>query len=202
VPKILTTFENVTNASIQVSRINDNSSGELDTKEIRYRGNFVWGDPTPTWGTDSYLWSFYNLIEEMRRFQAGGLRCSYMQVVITQSFTNIYNSDSLGLCTVDKTAKTATIASGSWPSDSQDYYISFASDSYTDNYLINSISGGVLTYLDASSGAPTGSQKWLIRGNPKGEVINMLSYIVYFAPMTDQSYKTWRSEQDSTGANA
>jgi hypothetical protein len=202
VPKILTTFENVTNASIQVSRINDNSSGELDTKEIRYRGNFVWGDPTPTWGTDSYLWSFYNLIEEMRRFPAGGLRCSYMQVVITQSFTNIYNSDSLGLATVDTGTKTVTLASGSWPTEIVDYYVSLAGDGYVEDLQITAVSGGVLTYLDPLSSADAGSQKWLIRGNPKGEVINMLSYIVYFAPMTDQSYKTWRTEQDSTGANA
>lgn len=202
VPKILATFENVTNASIQISRVNDNSSVELDTKEIRYRGNFVWGDPNPIWGTDDYLWSFYNLIEEMRRFPAGGLRCSYMQVVITQSYTNIFNSDTLGLATVDTSAKTVTLASGSWPYDSEDYYISLAVGGYATDLLITGVSGGVLTYLDPTNTATSGSQAWVVRGNPKNEVINMLSYVVYFAPMTDQSYKTWRTEQDSTGANA
>ncbi|NDC25836.1 MAG: hypothetical protein EBZ49_17130 [Proteobacteria bacterium] len=84
-----------------------------------------------------------------------------------------------------------------------DYYISFDSDGYTKQYLITSLSSFVLTYQDALTTQPTAAgAKWLIKGYPKGEIFNILSYVLYYAPLTSQSYKTYRTEQDSTGANA
>jgi hypothetical protein len=83
-----------------------------------------------------------------------------------------------------------------------DYYISFDSDNYVKQYLVTAITTTQLTYLDPSTTQPTQSNvKWLIKGYPKGEIFNILSYIVYYAPLTDQSYKTFRAEQDSTGGN-
>ena len=125
--------------------------------------------------------------------------------VNTQSFANIYNSDGLGLGTVNSAAKTVILSGGAnvWPTDIVDYYISFANDGYVKNYIVTARGSTTsMTFLDALNSSPSGSQKWLIRGTPKGEVVNMLSYVLYYAPMTDQAYKTWRNEQDSTGANA
>ncbi len=204
VPKMLLTMENVTDASVQISSINDNTSGELDLKEIRYRGNYLWGSPNPVWGSDDPTWAFFNLIEEMRRFPATKLRCSFKQLRITTSYTIIYNSDTLGTAVVDQTAKTVTMNGvNPWATDLVDYYIYFENDNYTTGFQITyRNSDSVITVLDALSQLPVnGTYKWEIKGYPKGEIMNIISYVVYFAPLTDQSYKTWRNEQDSTGAN-
>jgi hypothetical protein len=203
------------------------------------------------------------------------MRCSFKQIEITQSYTNIYNSDTFGVATTNSVTKVAAI-SANWPADSVDYYITFNTDNYIKQYLItgtsssttlfnlsptasatagavyqaangnlytvsstisggstlntvatgvapvsgvlNKISGigdltitftsmvfspGQLTYLDPLSSQPTGTGvQWLIKGYPKGEVFNILSYVLYYAPLTDQSYRTYRTEQDSTGANS
>ena len=203
VPKMLLSMQNVTNVSVQLTSINDNSSVERDLYVIRYRGNVLWGDSEPVWGDDTPYWSYFNLIEEMRRFPAKSLRCSFKQIEITQAYTNIYNSDTYGTGTVDSALKTVTI-SGTWPTDLVDYFISFETDGYDKQYQITARnSGTVLTYLDPGTSQPSGSGvKWLIKGYPKGEIFNILSYVLYFAPLTDQSYKTYRREQDSSGNNA
>jgi hypothetical protein len=203
VPKMLLSMQNVTNVSVQISSINDDSSAAKDLLEIRYRGNVLWGDPEPVWGEELPYWSYFNLIEEMRRFPAKSLRCSFKQIEITQAFTNVYNSDGYGVASVNAITKKVTIAAD-WPLDVVDYYITFEVDGYNKEYLITARNSATeLTYLDPSTLQPsqTGA-KWLIRGYPKGEIFNILSYILYYAPLTDQSYKTYRTEQDSSGGNA
>lgn len=274
VPKMLLSMQNVTDVSVQISSINDDSSASDDLLEIRYRANVLWGDQNVIWGNDIPNWSYFNLIEQMRRFPAGGLRCSFKQIQITQAFTAIYNSDSFGVGNVNSVTKQVALAGG-WPPDSVDYYIAFESDNYVKEFQItaiaaptavftvtaanatagavyqasngnlytvtSTISGGVtltttatgapplsgtltktsgtgdatitfsscvftagaLTYLDPATAQPSGTGlKWVIRGYPKGEIFNILSYILYYAPLTDQSYKTYRREQDSNGENA
>ena len=204
VPKILLSMQNITNVSVQIGSINDDSSARKDLLEIRYRGNVLWGDPEPTWGLELPYWSFFNLIEEMRRFPAKNLRCSFKQIEITQSFSNIYNSDSYGTVDVDSILKTITISANDWPTDVVDYFVYFETDGYTKGYsIVSRDSNTVLTYLDPTTSQPSGSNvKWIIKGYPKGEVFNILSYVLYYAPLTDQSFKTYRTEQDSTGSNA
>ena len=203
VPKMLLSMQNVTNVSVQISSINDDSSASNDLLEIRYRGNVLWGDPEPIWGEDLPYWSYFNLIEEMRRFPAKTLRCSFKQIEITQAFTNIYNSDGYGTGTVDSALKQVTLV-GDWPTDILDYFIYFDTDGYTKGYeIIARNTNNILTYLDPATSQPAGTGvKWLIKGYPKGEIFNILSYVLYYAPLTDQSFKTYRTEQDSTGGNA
>ena len=202
VPKMLLSMQNVTDVSVQISSINDDSTAAEDLLEIRYRANILWGDVDAVWGADTPSWSYFNLIEQMRRFPAGGLRCSFKQIEITQAFTAIYNSDNYGVANVNSATKQVTL-SGGWPSDSVDYYISFETDGYVKEYQITQLnSSTVITYLDPSISQPTATGvKWVIRGYPKGEIFNILSYVLYYAPLTDQSYKTYRREQDSTGEN-
>ena len=204
VPKILLSMQNETDVSVQINSINDQSTTTDALLPIRVRENVLWGTVSAIWGTVTPYWSNSQLIEQMRRFPAGSLRCSFKQIQITQAYTIIYNSDTFGVADVSSTTKTATILGAlSWPTDAVDYYISFEHDNYVKQYLITSIAGSVVSYLDPSTTQPSDlGSKWLIQGQPKGEVFNILSYIVYYAPLTDQSYRTYRTEQDSTGANA
>jgi hypothetical protein len=204
VPKILLSMQNETDVSVQINSINDQSTTTNPLLPIRVRENVLWGTTTAIWGSLTPYWSNSQLIEQMRRFPAGSLRCSFKQIQITQAYTNIYNSDTFGTANVNSSTKTATLLGAlSWPADSVDYYISFEHDNYTKQYLVTSVSGSNLVYLDPATNQPTDfGSKWLIKGQPKGEVFNILSYIVYYAPLTDQSYKTYRKEQDSTGDNA
>jgi len=202
--KMLLTMNNISNVSVQISSINDNSGVQALLKEIRYRGNVLWGDPNIFWGAEVPNWADFALVENMRNFPATFLRCSYKQIQITQAFTIVYNSDSIVSANVVPGAKTATLtdAAFSWPTDAKDYYISFANDNYTQNYqIVTRNSATLITFLDPLGLAPSGVQKWVIRGYPKGEVFSIVSYVVYFAPLTDQSYKTYRLEQDSSGGN-
>jgi hypothetical protein len=138
VPKVLLTMQNKTNISVQVYSVNDNSSSEVSLLPFRYRGNSVWGDPSPIWGNNYLYWALFSAIIQMFRFPAGNMRCSYKQLVVTSAFTNIYRSDDIGVATISKTYRTATLSGAiPWPSYLADYYISFANDGYVKNYQIN-----------------------------------------------------------------
>ena len=204
VTKMLISMQNVTDVSVQINSINDQSTTTNELFPIRVRENVLWGSGTIIWGVSNILWSSSKLIEQIRRFPASSLRCSYKQIQVTQAYTIVYNSDTFGVANTNSSTKVATLTGSLlWPTDSVDYYISFESDGYVKQYLVTGLSGSNLTYQDASTSQPTQSGiKWLIKGYPKGEVFNIVSYVVYYAPLTDQSFKTYRTEQDSTGANS
>jgi hypothetical protein len=205
VPRLLLSLGNESNVSVQIESKNDNASLNRDLKLIRYRGNVVWGDPFPIWGQDSPIWGFVTLIEEMRRFPARGLRCSFKQIILTQAFTNIYNSDSYCTATVSNALNTATLTdvTFSWPTDLVDYFISFEDDEYVKEYLISARnSATAITFVDSGNTAPDGVQKWVIKGYPKGEVFSLLSLVLYYSIIGNNSYPTWRTEQNSTGGNS
>lgn len=204
VPKMLATFANITNISVQIQSINDDGRSTLDLKEIRYRSNVLWGDPDVIWGETPLLWNLLGLIEEKRNFPATGLRCNYKQIRITNSFTIITNSDTTGTATLNQTAKTMTLdnVDSSWPEDSVDYYLSTEADNYEKEFLVDiRTSDTVLHFLDPDADAPnTGSYKWLLKGYRKGEAIQLLSYVIHYKMITD-SQKPYQSAVDS-GANA
>jgi hypothetical protein len=202
VPKILLSMQNTTDVSVQIRSINDNGPTPSNLSEIRVRGLLLWGNIYAIWGAATPNWNDNSLIEQMRRFPAGGLRCSFKQIEITQSYTIISNSDTYGTGNVNSVAKTVTIATN-WPNDSVGYFISFETDNYSRQYEITALSGTQLTYSDPTNLQPSNpAAKWLVKGYPKGEIFNILSYVIYYSPLTDQSYKTFRREQDSTGQNA
>jgi hypothetical protein len=148
----------------------------------------VWGVEGLGWNDPAvvYKWNDTTLIDQQRRFPARSLRCSYKQIRITNSFTNITNSDTLGLADVDNVAKTVTLLGGAeWPVDAIDYFITFEDDEYTEEYLIGERTATVLTYYDDANTSVFGtSRKWLIRGYRKGEALNLLSYALKFEAMT------------------
>jgi hypothetical protein len=183
VTKVILTCKNNTNLSTQIISNNDDNRKVANLSPIRFRGNLVWGDPLPVWGDADLVWNFDGLIEQQRMFPSGSLRCSYKQLQITNAFVDIYNSDALGTVEADGTANTATLTDAvdlDWPEDIVDYFISFEDDSYVREYQITARAADTITFLDPNLSAPTGTQQWVIRGYPKDEVINILSFTMLY----------------------
>lgn len=200
VTRFFMTAVNLSNVTIAIKAINDDGRSERTFVPIRYRKNFTWGDPEFVWGDVQFVWNAAGLIQESRRFPRGGLRCSYLQIEITNASAIITNSDTLGQATVVGNLATLDDAVNSdWPPDSEDYFISFESDNYSKEYLVTNRTDDTLTFLDTESTAPTGSQKWHLVGVRKREILNMLAYTMGFAPVS-QSQSMFEAGQ--AGANA
>lgn len=188
VTRALITCKNRSNISIQMTAINDDGKYTRDLAQIRFRLNFVWGNPEFAWGDPSCVWGTVGMIEEWRRMPARGLRCSYMQLEITNAYSVVTNSDTIGTAVLDPTLKTVTLTDSTnydWPLDAVDYYISFENDNYTQEFLITDRANDVLTFSDVANNAPaSGTYKWLLKGFVKGEVLNLLSYTIHFAHLS------------------
>jgi len=148
------------------------------------------------------VWGATGLIQEWRRMPAKGLRLSYMQLEITNAFTIVTNSDSLGPAIVNASLKTATLVNSldaDWPDESVDYYISFESDNYQREYLVTSRGPDTIVFSDSQNTSPSGTYKWLLKGYRKNEFFNLLSYTVHYALLS----KTHTNlAGTSTGENA
>lgn len=205
VPRILVQADNATNLSLQVYSMNDANPATKALKEIRYRGNKVWGDPEDTWGNAIDRWNYTGFIEKWLRFPSGGLRCSYKQVQMTNSYTVVTNSDILSTATVNSAANTATLTDTvtyDWPTDSIDYYLSFENDSYVNQFQVSAVTANTLTFLDSANISPvTGDYQWLLKGYRKGEVLNLLGYTIHYAYLS-KSQNTFHGTASETGANS
>lgn len=170
--------QNETNLSVQPISNNDDSRQVTDLMPVRYRGNMTWGDPDVYWGDPNLIWDRFGIISDFRRMPKANLRCLYKQMGFQPAFVAIVNSDLLGTCVVDPVDKTATLSnpSFSWPSNSLDYVLAFAFDGYVNTYMITNRTSDILTFEDPKATAPTGVQQWVIRGYPKGEILNLISY--------------------------
>lgn len=200
--RIVATMKNRSNISVQINAINDDGKFIRQLAEIRYRNNFVWGDPEFVWGNSDFVWNAEGLIQEWRRFPARGLRFSFLQIEITNAFTNIVNSDTIGQATTDFAAKTVTLdsaADADWPEDSVDYEIAFESDGYVKGYLVTARTDDTITVADPDGTLPVGSRKWVMRGYRKNEVMQLLSYTVHFA-LLSKTHTNLAAQ--NTGANA
>lgn len=201
--RVLLTAANLANTTVQINCINDDGRLRRALKVIRWRRNFVWGDPDFIWGNPDCVWNATGLIEQYRRFPARGLRLSYMQLEITNGVGVITNSDTIGNATFNTATKQIVLdsfATQDWPSDVVDYTISTEVDGYVREFVISQRnSNDMLTVLDPSNALPTGSFKWVIKGLRKGEPLHLLSYNVFWQE-TGQSQATFETGQD--GANA
>jgi hypothetical protein len=183
--KFEVTCKNESNLSLQVISINDDGRKIENLKPIRFRGNTVWGEETAVWGDPNLVWGFDGIIENQRRFPASSLRYSYKQIRMINATVAILSSDSLGLVSTDATTKAAVLlTSAAWPETLVDYTISFSNDSYVKEYTITAVSGNTVTFSDPDNTISTyGSIEWVIRGIPKGEVFQLLTYTVSFVYM-------------------
>jgi len=107
--RILVTVRNLSNISIQINSINNDSDNPEPLKVIRFRDLLTWGDPNPIWGDPSLIWFFQGLVEQWRRFPAGSLRFSYKQIQITNANCIIYRSDESSTINFDKNTLIATL---------------------------------------------------------------------------------------------
>jgi hypothetical protein len=196
VTKIILTCKNKTNLSTQIISNNDDNRRIADLSPIRFRGNLIWDDPLPEWGDPDLIWNFDGIIEQQRKFPSGSLRCSYKQIQITNANVIIYNSDALGTVTTTALTKTVTLDDAvlvDWPEDIVDYAIAFSNDGYTKEFPITARTANTLTYLDPFDYALNGvGQEWVIRGIPKDEVINILSFTLLYEVfgVTQQPFRT------------
>lgn len=184
VPRILVSASNTSNLSLAISSSNDNNRITGDLKPIIYNSNIAWGASLPIWKDASAIWNKQGLIEEWRRFPAGGLRCNYKQVSFTNAKVKIVDSDLLGEATVNIAANTATTnGTMQWLPGIVDYYIRFSHDNYTKEFLITAVTSTTLTYSDPSNEDPSsnGNYKWAIYGKPKGEVLLLNGYVIHWA---------------------
>lgn len=203
VTKCLITAANIGNTSIQINAINNDGQKTRALKIIRYRRNFVWGDPDFVWGNEDCIWNSTGLIQQWRRMPAKGLRISTIQIEITNGFSIITNSDTIGTATIDPVLNTITIddVDQMWPAESIDYYIKVETDDYDKQYLVTNIdmTGKILTLADPENTLPLGSLKWELQGYKKGELLRLLSYNLHWEN-DSQTQDTYESGQD--GANA
>lgn len=203
-PRIVFAGRNLSNASIQVTSIEDDGRVINDLKPIRWRANFTWGDPLFVWGNLDCIWGFAGLIEEQRRFPASSLRCDFKQIQISNAFVPIINSDSFGTVTVNSTLATVTFDSlitATWPTDPIDYVITLASDNYVTQYPVIARTATTLTLLDSGGQLPDDTTvEWELSGYPKNERLNVMSFSVDFIPMgaTEQGFTNARSGEVSS----
>jgi hypothetical protein len=200
VSRILLQAGNAGNTTIQVTAVNDQGRKSRDLKIIRWRRNVTWGDESFVWGNADCIWDAEGLIEQWRRFPAGGLRLSYLQLTITNGLGVIATSADEGVCVLNKGAKTAVLAGG-WPSKSVDYYLKLSADNYTRLFQVTAINGSLdtLTLLDTGGNLPaSGSYDWELVGYAKGEPLNLLGFNLHWDSV-DQSQGTYHAGDD--GAN-
>lgn len=185
VPRILISADNATNLSLAINSSNDNDRVKGELAPIRYRDNITWGEDLPLWGDPAAKWNSQGLIEQWRRFPAGGLRCNYKQIQLTNAQVQIVTSDLLGTATVNGTTKTATLGGSSkWVNNAIDYVIAFENDDYTEEFVINQRTDTTITFNDPAGKAPTGVFEWIIRGKPKGEVLKLNGYVIHYAMLS------------------
>lgn len=199
IPRINVRCENETNLSLQIVSNNDINRKTSNLKPIRYRGNTTWGDEDVVWSDPDLPWNQEGLIEAWRRFPAKNLRCSYKQIYLTNATVVIISSDVLGTATVSFSAKTAVLTDTSlaWPSASIDYSIAFANDDYTIEFPITALVSGTdtITFNDPlGNSPPNGTYEWVIRGVPKGEILNLQGYTIHYAPL-GKTQAAFRSSQ-------
>lgn len=194
VPWISLQAQNETNLSLQITSDNDHSRSVAELKPIIFKGNLVWGEEDIFWGDDSIIWGGGGLINQKRRFPKANIRCDYKQIYLTNAYLALFNSDDFGLATVNGVANTAVLGgSDEWPTNAVDYYISFESDGYTREHLINARTDDTVTFVDASNAAVTATDSgWVIRGYPRNEILFLIGFIINYAEFgkTQETFST------------
>lgn|GEM_PF-1920683 len=179
VVKLLTLIKSVGNVSILPRSINDDSGAKRDLKQIVSRNIFEWGDPFFTWGDPEFVWNAPSTATGMRRFPKRSLRCTFKQVVYTNAFAIVANSDSLGSVTVNAGAQTITLDSGEFPSNlvNGEIYIGTSLIGIS----ISVATDTVLTVIDSSNQLVDGSEAiWLIKQFRQDEIFHLEGYVIIY----------------------
>jgi len=185
IPKMVFLAENDTNVSVQIRSINDVGRQNYALTPVRLRKNWIWGDVVQTWGDESIIWNFTGIIQESRKFNSEGLRCTLKQIELTNAFVQIYTSDNLGTVTTNGIDNLVTLdfpGTYVWPPNMSDYVIYFEDDNYFKGYRIISRTDTTLVIEDVENSlAELSGAKFIIRGYPKNEVLNLISISLWYA---------------------
>jgi len=183
VTRILTSADNATDVSLQIRSSNDRGKVTGDLTPIRYKSAVVWGAILPFWGDPNAVWNQRGLIEEWRRFPAGGLRCQYKQIQYTNAEVEILTSDVFGQVSVNSSSNTAALMGAStWIPDMEDYIISFSNDNFEQQFIItNRDNDKELTFDDPTGVSPAnGAYDFRVRGIPKDEKFELYGYVIHW----------------------
>lgn len=182
VPRILISAANRTNLSLAIKSSNDNNRVLGDLKPISYKQNITWGDSLPVWGDASAGWNLQGVIEQWRRFPAGGLRCQYKQIQFYNDSIEIISSSLFGTVNVDATAKTITLnGTAQFPTDLENYNANLSSDLYSTDFRILSQSVNTLVLEDNTGSLITGEFSFKVVGIPKNEILELNGYVFNWA---------------------
>lgn len=182
VPRILISAANRTNLSLGIRSSNDNNRVIGDLKPISYKQNITWGASLPVWGDPAAGWNLQGVIEQWRRFPAGGLRCQYKQIQFYNDSVEIIGSSLFGTVTVNAVAKTITLnGSSAFPTNLENYDAQVSSDSFSTNYKILSQSSNTLVVEDTTNKLVSGSYEFKVVGIPKDEILELNGYVLNWA---------------------
>ena len=176
------------NLSCLPQAANDFQDSYSDLAEIVVRQLATWGDSY--WGDPLLYGPSGSLMNQKRAFPAGTLRCFYKQMRLRNAFTYITASDYRGAATVaGTTTKTVTLAGVQvFPPSCVDYYVLLAKSGggYTSPLLITAQpADNQITVSDPDNEALAGSDlKWEMKGFVKGDGLDLISYSLYFKPLT------------------
>lgn len=180
VTKITTNMRNLGNVNLQVTSYNDGRDTGNLLQEIRCVDygtasfhNINLTDSSYVYGQDFI---------KTRRFPYNKLRCKH-KVVDIQNFDGTifwYDQGGYGKVTINSSAKTATLASGSWPTKVEQMSLYIEGD--TNPYIINTRNSATeLGLATAPAGNPS-SKKWEIKGVEKGQEIDINSIEFDYMP--------------------
>lgn len=137
-----------------------------------------------------------------RSFPKGNLSCIYAQIEMKKGFVVIVRSDDYALATFSGSGNTAQLATGSWPNDGTESLVGYSlypiiASAYDTGWTISAQSGDTLTVLDPENTLPTGSFKWVIKGYPKNESVELHSLSIDYEVL-QEGYP----ERSAQGGNA
>jgi len=188
VTKIVVYADSWAKVALRISSNNDNTGVFNELAEIKSTTPISWGDNDVVWADSDIRWDYIPIVNGVRRFPSGGIRCSYKQVKMTNSYTQIDSSTVAGFVSIDGAANTVTLLDSSfaWDDYAVDYYLSFSDDDYQNEYRITTRnSDTVVTVVDSDNTLPTSaSSSFKLKGYRKNEAIRLLSYTIIYETLT------------------
>lgn len=197
-----TTFVNLSDISIQPQTTDDDQKDWRLLKEMRFRGNYIWGQKNMVWGTASDIWNYRAFIFFERRFPHGSLRFTYKQIRFTPSYTVILASFDTDQAILDPIANTVTITGliSQFETDHVGYYLHFEYDNYLLAYEIITWNSATQVVIDPSPGGfAIGTYRWEIRGYRKGERPALRNHITLYEPFGDSQHGFRRTDGGGNG---
>lgn len=204
-PKALFTFKSETNYAVEPRSISDDSDFVVPMAPIKVEQGYPWSDPALSWGAIGLTWGDVpTAIETVRRFPGRELRCSFKQVEITNAFTEMADSDTYAVATVNAVNKTLWInpATGySFPENIVGSWVSLGSDNYTNRFKITSRpSSSTIVFADPTDKiTASGLTAWKIEGYPPQERVTLHAYQIYFDVFSN-SFEAYSPAQGAVGA--